>query len=200
MPKKEKYKIDKPWFIARLKDRKQSMRALARYMRLDIWSVSKMFSGGRKMDMQVEAKQIAEFLGVTLQDVMKHAGVDVDVRMIPVVGYIDENGTAHINHDKPVDRIPGPTDLSRDAFALLCRASIGGVTLLAGWMLFVEPDDKVSKRAVGRLCLVQPTEQEPILAIVQRERKNGYTVQAVGGGRGEMLELDWATPILWIRT
>jgi transcriptional regulator with XRE-family HTH domain len=60
--------IDTAWFHQQLRERKQSVRGLARFMSIDPSAASRMLRGERGMSAE-EQGQIADFLGVGLQEI-----------------------------------------------------------------------------------------------------------------------------------
>ncbi|WP_137154596.1 helix-turn-helix transcriptional regulator [Rhizobium sp. FKL33] len=63
--------IDTAWFHRQLEARGSSVRGLARHLGLDASAVSRMLTGERKMSAD-EQDRIAEFLGVSLEEVAVH--------------------------------------------------------------------------------------------------------------------------------
>jgi transcriptional regulator with XRE-family HTH domain len=63
--------IDTAWFHRQLDLRGSSVRGLARHLGLDASAVSRMLNGERKMSAE-EQDRIAEFLGVSLEDIASH--------------------------------------------------------------------------------------------------------------------------------
>lgn len=66
-------KIDTRWFQDRLADKRLSQRQLAARLQLDPAAVSLMLRGRRKMSV-AEAAEIASYLGVEVDEVLRHAG------------------------------------------------------------------------------------------------------------------------------
>ena len=61
-------RIDTAWFHQQLDERGESVRRLARYMRLDPSAVSRMLKGDRKMSAD-EQDHISNFLGINLEEI-----------------------------------------------------------------------------------------------------------------------------------
>ena len=66
-------RIDTRWFQDRLADKQLSQRQLAARLRLDPAAVSLMLRGRRKMSV-AEAAEIANYIGVEVDEVLRHAG------------------------------------------------------------------------------------------------------------------------------
>src|SRR3954452_5034580 len=65
------------WFLAALDRAGVSQADLARHLRLAPSAVSRMLKGERQMKL-LEAVQVANFLGVSQEDVLRHAGATAD--------------------------------------------------------------------------------------------------------------------------
>lgn len=107
--------IDGEWFTRKLEETNKSMRGLARHLEVDVSAVSRMFSGTRKMKMN-EASAIAHFLGAPVAEVLKHAGVSVDLDGLPTRVML----AAAINEKGQLERLTEPRPLPQ---AILDRAS-----------------------------------------------------------------------------
>lgn len=69
--------IDTEWFHLQLERRGETVRGLARFMRIDASAVSRMLRGERKMSAD-EQDQVAAFLELSLEDVAQHRRVNPD--------------------------------------------------------------------------------------------------------------------------
>jgi transcriptional regulator with XRE-family HTH domain len=69
--------IDTEWFHLQLERRGETVRGLARFMRIDASAASRMLRGERKMSAD-EQDQVAAFLGLSLEDVAQHRRVKPD--------------------------------------------------------------------------------------------------------------------------
>jgi plasmid maintenance system antidote protein VapI len=69
--------LNREWFLEKLKDKNKSLRGLARHFSIDPSAASRIFSHGRKMQID-EADKMAEFLEISVQEVLHHAGVTID--------------------------------------------------------------------------------------------------------------------------
>jgi transcriptional regulator with XRE-family HTH domain len=64
-------KIDTAWFHQQLEAKGETVRGLGRFMQIDASAASRMLKGERKMSAE-EQDLIAEFLGVSLDEVARH--------------------------------------------------------------------------------------------------------------------------------
>jgi len=69
----QKLPIDSAWFRNVLARRRESLRALARFMQMDAAAVSRMLNGQRGMS-AAEQDKVAAFLGIGLSEVAAHRG------------------------------------------------------------------------------------------------------------------------------
>ncbi len=218
--------IDKDWFVGRLKDVGKSMRALARFLEVEASTVSLMFSGRRKMRLD-EAEAIARFLDVTVETVLRHAGIrsltseeSGEARLVPVTGRIDGRGRVVLKKrfttpdgaaggTGGVETVTGPAGLPAGAVALVGRfqgkaadqanSQAGGeLALLDNAYFFYVPSKKFSPGAVGRLSIVQVGGRTVLRRVIQSDDPDQFELTGFGAP-SPAAELDAATPILWIR-
>ena len=188
---------DTEWFKARLADKQMSMRKLATLMNLDVSAVSLMLNGKRGMS-ALEAAEAARLLGVPVDEVMRHAGIDMrgaikDV--VPVVGWVDAKGEIHRGRVIGPKTVAGPPEEGLEAI----RAQGGAFD---GWLFFYRPIDRVSLEVVSRLCVVTIAGQDDErLAWVHRGYEPGGWNLASFDGSGGMVpaRLASASPVVWTR-
>lgn len=188
------------WFASKLADKRLSQRQLAKLMGLDASAMSLMLRGKRKMDVK-EAGEIARFLGVHVDEVLRHAGVAVTQRLeagrVPVAGWVNEDRDvfmgAGLIGPSVVDAPPGLDD----GVALRMQTD----DAQDGWLLFYRPIEGVSLETVGRLCVVTLEDGSSAVRIVRRGYEPGTWSLAVYGAarRSESARLVSASPVLWMR-
>ncbi|HEX9446649.1 MAG TPA: helix-turn-helix transcriptional regulator, partial [Dongiaceae bacterium] len=93
--------IDDQFFRDALKAADKSQREMARFMGLDPAAITLMLQGRRAMQLS-EAQQIADFLGVAIEDVLRHAGLQLShdapsagtskASAVPLLGTIGVDG------------------------------------------------------------------------------------------------------------
>lgn len=176
------------------------MRKLAGLMELDASAVSLMLNGKRKMTAG-EAGTAARLLGVPVDEVLRHAGVDVrgaTAASVPIWGWVDAGGTVHEGRVLGPRTVSGPPGASEGMRAL--RAQTGGQ--FDGWLLFYRDAEGISLEAVGRLCVVKVAGQTGHrVGWVQRGYEAGWWNLASirPGDPPEMVRLTSAVPIQWTR-
>jgi transcriptional regulator with XRE-family HTH domain len=199
--------IDGNWFHNQLDDRGQSLRALARHLGKDASAVSRTFSGKRKMTME-EAAEIASFLGVSVTEVMHHAGITREGEGLGPKILL----SAVIGEDGEVRSLPEPQPLpqavldkaqlsigagrNRRIIAAQVRASTGALSIWDDAVLLFAPTDGIEPGAIGALSICCLSGGKQILAKLDRARKTGEArVVSPDGGIGEAV-LTTATPVL----
>jgi transcriptional regulator with XRE-family HTH domain len=160
--------MDGPWFIAALDRAGASQADLARHLGLAPSAISRMLKGERQMKL-LEAVQVAAFLGVSQDDVVRRAGADVDApprrergrrgrppsRRLPVATPMTRaaepipirsaghsgGGQEIILEDAPIGYTPRPANLSgvRGAYAIYMFAADMEPRYEQGWLLHVNP-------------------------------------------------------------
>lgn len=196
-------KIDRRWFTATLSDRRISQRQLAKLMGVDPASIHRLLTGKRPMRMD-EAVNIASLLGVPVADVLGHAGVNVSgsVASVPLVGFVDGQGEAHLDWNAQGERVPSPVELPPRACAVQMRTASSPIDSWDGWILYTTLPDGIAADALGRLCLVGlKGNGVDLLRFVRRGYRRGYyNLTSTAAPSLSDAELDWATPILHIQT
>lgn len=192
--------IDTLWFRDKIRDSLYvSQRRLAREMHLDPASLSLLLRGKRKMQL-VEAEQLAQLLGVPLEEVLRHAGLKLpEMRSFPITGWVDEGAAYHeLSEHLPA---PGPDSLPADAQAAQIRA-LGDLT--DGWLLFHGGRERLGPGVWGRLCLAGVEAGNVCLGFVNKSYKPGLADLRCGlihrpPGHMEGVPVAWASPIILIQ-
>lgn len=195
--------IDTAWFVTQLSDRRMSQRALARLMGIDPASVHRLLQGKRPMRFD-EATQLARLLGVTVDDVLRHAGMPVGAgATVPVVGTIEAGGEAHIDWGASIGQVPAPLEMPPNTVALRARTAGTPWDPMDGWVMYLRPPvDGVPADAVGRMCVVRLAGSG---AMLLRFLRRGYTrgrYNLVGWHAASLDDaaLDWAVAVEHIVT
>jgi transcriptional regulator with XRE-family HTH domain len=199
--------IDKEWFFDRLRDRRQSLREMARHMELDPSAVSRMLSGQRKMQME-EAGAIARFLGAPVAEVLKHAGIALDIdghpsrvvlaATITSAGRIDRLSEARSLPQQVIDRALAalsPRGNSR-VIAAQVRAQSGPMAMWDDAVVLFGYTEIVEPAAIGVLSVCRLMSGEQILAKIESARKTGEARITGLDHTPREVTLDTATPVL----
>ena len=199
--------VDKDWFFDQLKDRKQSLRDMARHMELDPSAVSRMLSGQRKMQME-EAGAIAKFLGAPVAEVMKHAGLSLNfdgqtsrvllAATVTATGKIDRLSEPRNLPQQVIERAQAALSSRGNTrvIAAQVRAPKGPLAMWDDAVVLFGYTETVEPSAIGVLSVCRLMSGEQILAKIESARKTGEA--KIIGLDHEMREvmLDTATPVL----
>ncbi|MDK2769936.1 MAG: helix-turn-helix domain-containing protein [Sphingomonas sp.] len=201
--------MDGEWFRKLLRDRNKSTRGLARHLDIDGSAVSRMFSGQRRMKME-EANAIASFLAVPVSEVLKHAGVSMDLDGLPtrilLAAIIGETG----NIERLKDPRPLPQSVIDRAHAAISghrngsivaaqvRAPNGPLAVFDDAVALFAHTDEVEAAAIGALSICRTHDGEQILARIERARKTGEAKIVLTSGKVIEVILHTATPVLAI--
>lgn len=195
--------IDTDWFLIQLAERRMSQRQLARFMGIDPASVHRLLQGKRPMRFD-EAGQLAQLLGVTVDDILRHAGLPVGAgQTVPVVGRIEDGGEAHIDWGHEIDRVPAPLDMAANSVAVVMRTAGTTWEPMDRWVMFFQPPvDGITVDAIGRMSLVRLAGSGTILLrFLRRGYKRGrFDLIGWQVASLEDVALDWATPVEHIKT
>ncbi len=201
--------IDKDWFLRRLGDNNKSVRGLARHLNIDASAASRMLSGERRMKMD-EASSIAQFLGVHVKDVLKHAGVAIDLDGMPtrilLVATVTEDGSVvYLREPRPlpqsiIDRahaaIGGASN--ERIIAAQIRADKGPLAIIDDAVLLFRQTDSFDQSSIGTLSIARTTAGEVGIGKILRARKTGEAIAAGVDGKIYERDIVAATPILAI--
>lgn len=192
--------INTEWFRERMADRKLSQRGVARELGLDPAALSLTLRGKRTMKMH-EAIDLARLLGVPLAELLVRSGVNAMMpsQAIAVTGWLDNHGEVHFEPD--LGEADRPLGLPTGATAIQCRTAGSDLDYMDGWVLFVDrPSEPPTPENVGRLCLVRLTGSVVYLAQLRRGYASGRWNLAGPVAHATDVSVDWAAPILNIRT
>ena len=159
--------MDGIWFQEQLKRAGRSQADLARHLRLNAASVSRLFKGERQLKL-LEAAQLAAYLGLSHDEVIRRAGLYdaagayvglppgdpggpprrydrplLGQRDLPVRGRAEGGPDGAIILDsEPIDWAHRPAELqgARDAFAMFVTGTSMGEVLPEGTTIFVHPN------------------------------------------------------------
>ncbi len=202
--------IDSDWFKAKLEENHLSMRDLAKRLDMNISSLSRTISGDRRMQLE-EAKQIAHFLRAPVAEVMRHAGVAIDLDGMPTRIML----AAIIQADGRMERLKDPAPLSQDIIdkaqsaisrsgngqiiAAQIRANEGPLSMWDDALVLFKHTDTVEQAAIGSLSMVRnrDTGNQGIVKVMRARKTGEATVQRPSGDIVE-ISMDYATPVIAI--
>lgn len=193
-------KVDREWFRDRLGDMKMSQRKLAKHLGLDPAAITLMLRGERRISTE-EAQEIAALLSVPVTEIMRRAGVDVrdDVRKVPLTGYLTQESVVEkIGKGEP-EFIEAPADVPGGSFAVQVRDHQSPHD---GWIMIVSGDKVEPERVIDRACACSTQGGKVVTGIIKKGYKRGtynLVITATKPRIIENAEIEWASPILWIK-
>ena len=133
---------------------------------IDPAAASLMLRGKRRMTPH-EAHQISVILGTPLNEVMRHAGIDVteDIHNCPVTAHVNEHGAVTLMPPGTHDLAKGPADCPMGTYAVQVRSH---ASIKDRWMLFVTPAQQPAEKNLDLLCLVATADGKQVMAVVRR--------------------------------
>lgn len=197
-----KPKIDTAWFRDRIIVRHLSQRKLAKALGLDPAAMSLMLRGKRHI-LPTEAEKLAIELGVPLDEVLEHIGINTDAgaeNTAPIVGISNDAGEVRLGRVEGPRRVPSPVGMPSGGSVL----RVQGEGFVDGWLAFYVPSSTIDPAAIGRLAVVQIAgANEWYLRVLRRGYTKGtYNLQDVLG-KGiavEGVKVASAAPVLWLKT
>lgn len=195
--------INTRWFKDVLAEKQITQRNVSASLSLDPASVSLMLRGKRRLQLD-EAAALAQLLGVPLDDVLYHAGIDPTAGAtrgsVPLMGWIDNEGEVHMRRPEGPRRAQAPAGMPENTVAVRFQTDDPS----DGAVAYYVPKEGVDTDAVGRLCVVQlaPAGKGPrYLRVVKRGYQRGtWTLVRQDGSKPlENVELASASPVLWVR-
>lgn len=190
--------IDQRWFQDTLRDRKMTQRELAAAIDVDPSSLSLLLSGKRRMTVET-AGRIAKAMGVSLDDVVVHAGVTLaqeSAGSVDLIGYVDGEAEAHLAG--PIGRVRAPVLPMCDA-AISMRTAQTDLDMMHGWVGFLGAKEPCSAEAVDRTCLVSTGGQTMLRLVRRGSVPNTYTLTGIGQPPIYDTRVDWIRRVLMFR-
>jgi hypothetical protein len=187
------------WFRDRLKDKKISQRGLAKLLEIDPAAASLMLRDMRKMTSH-EAHQIAQILGLPLNEIMRQAGIEVidDVSRVPITSFMDEEGNVSLMAARTYDTVVGPADCPSGTYAIQVRSP---ATVKDGWLLFVSPTQGPSAEFIDKLCSTATAEGKQLVGVVRRgyRRETHNLILWPSNNVASDVNVVWSSNVLWIK-
>lgn len=90
-PKTRPGVIDRDWLLGVLAARGMSQRQLARRMKVDAASVSRLVNGRRHLTLE-ESVELARILVIPVREVIVHAGIDLTAPAVALADYVVDFG------------------------------------------------------------------------------------------------------------
>jgi transcriptional regulator with XRE-family HTH domain len=200
--------IDDQFFRDALRAADKSQREMARFMGLDPAAITLMLQGRRAMQLS-EAQQIADFLGVAIEDVLRHAGLHLSndetgsatarPLTVPLIGTIGGSGEIKLDAKSTGKSVDAPAKLPPEAAALRATEDVFAPVVMRGALLYFKPSNVVEPSAIGRLAVVRLGNRSIKLRHVAPGFDFDRFTLTDQQGSQENVGLMAATPVLWIK-
>lgn len=133
--------VNKRYFSDLMKDRKLSLREVAR--RMEVWpaALSRSLDDKRKMQME-EAVSLARILSVPLAEVLVNAGIEqaiVTARRCNIIGHVHVGAEVEPVPADVIERVAIPDGISDDVVAIQNHTSETQAAYADGWVTFLGP-------------------------------------------------------------
>lgn len=100
-----------------------------------------------------------------------------------------------------IAQVVGPRELPAGTVAVQARTAASGVDTIDGWIFFYVPGKAVDTEAINRLSVVKVSGGRTYLAHIRRGYTEGrYNLMMFSGKMDQDVEIEWAAPVLWVRT
>jgi len=200
--------FDTRWFKTVIADKNLRQKDIAKQLQLDASAVSLMLRGKRDIKLE-EAGELARILGVSVQEILDHAGVDlppdyVGVESVPVIGWIDDAGCLHEGKGLlGPKRAVAPPQCVQGTVAARFQLSgaVGGFSMRDGWLIYWLPVEYVQPEAIGRKAVVTTRrDQTQRVRLIKPGFDQGqYRLLRPGDGQAESGKLLTASVITWMK-
>ena len=199
--------VDKDWFEQLLAKKGRSQNDMARHIGVDPSAMSRTLNGVRKMQIN-EANEIARFLGAPVSEVLKHAGVAVDLDGMPtrilLAATVDGAGTVkRLPDPKPlpqsiIDRARAAIHLNGNGLVIAAqvRANKGPLAAWDDAVVLFGHTENVDSDAIGSLAVCRLFDGEQIIAKIERARKTGEAKITTFANETREVVLQTATPVI----
>lgn len=198
-PKQPKFNVDTAWLLARLKEKKLSIRAVSRVLQCDASNISRVFRGLQPIRIE-QAAVIAPMLNLPLDELLRRCGIYVNERSLPIVYTTD--GSLHIHRKPPPHAyppLPVHSSLPPHAVGALCTEK-GCNTF--GWVFAFTPPRDIAPAAVGRFSLIRLRDGSELIRFLKPAIRQGrFDLVPFSSVRPFTdVEIEAATPILFVQT
>ena len=197
MPLLKAYPVDRAWFLARLREKKLSIRKLAKLIGRDPSSVSRITYGRQLLHLE-DAIKIARILNVTLYELLRRMGREPSTEgmILPVIGSVNDSLHITICRGKHAS-IPSMPLFDQGAVGLICDDS---ASLFYGWIFAYIPAAVIESTAIGRLSVVHHATAGLLIRFVKPGLHAGkFDLTGFSGQNLPNVDISAASPVLHIR-
>jgi len=172
--------VNKRFFMDVMKDRRLSLREVAR--KIEVWpaALSRSLDGKRKMQLP-EAVRLAQALNVPLAEVLMNAGIQEAQtvgRRCNIIGHMVASGVVKPVPDGTIERTPIPDSLPDNVVAVQAHTADTTASYCDGWIyFFAEETEPVA--LIGHFVLAMLEDGTMIMGTLRRGYEAG-TFNLVG--------------------
>lgn len=193
--------VNKKWFQDAFADRRTSQNAFAKKIGMDTASLSLLLDGKREFTLD-KAARIARGLGVSLDDVLVHTGIDISTnhgRHVPILGFIDGESRVDLL-DEPSGIVTAPDELETGSCAFVMRTTRTGLDMMDGWIAFAGPQADAPD-TLDRTYVLKPKGAEQAQMRVVRRGASARKFMLIGIHQPVTYdaEIEWVRPLLLFR-
>lgn len=178
--------VNKRFFDDKLRDRRLSLRSVAKQMDMLPSQLSLTLNGKRRMQI-AEAVKIGQILGAPLADVMIAAGIEEakhDRRRCNIIGHLVGGGEVSMTKIDPVgkgaiERVIIPDGLPDNVEAIQARTHGSNFAHADGWLFFLSAERQSPNELIGQFSAVQIENGPMVVGTIGRGYTSGtYNVMA----------------------
>jgi transcriptional regulator with XRE-family HTH domain len=129
-----------------------TQRSIAKFLGCDPASVSMLFQGKRQLRID-EARLMSAQLGVSVQEVLKRAGIDI-APQVKLIGHVEASGAVTLLAKGDEADVDAPRDLPQGAYALQVRTHFSHLAAFDRWIVFVSGLREEPPHLLNRLALI----------------------------------------------
>lgn len=190
--------VNKRYFDDLMKDRRLSLRSIARQMDILPSQLSLTMNGKRRMQI-TEAVRLGQILGAPLADVMIAAGIEeakTDRRRCNVIGHLTGTGEIVLLDKSAIERVTVPDGLPDDVFAIQARTLDSPFSYMDGWLYYGSSEKQDPSELLGCFCLAKLEDGPLVFGTLRRGYSPGtYNLQA-GPQHLTSQRIEWVSRIL----
>lgn len=190
--------VNKRFFDDLMKDRRLSLRSIARQLDMLPSQLSLTLNGKRRMQI-TEAVKLGQILGAPMAEVMIAAGIEearLDRRRCNVIGHLTGTGEVQLVEPGSVERVMVPDGLPDDVFAIQARTMDSAFSYMDGWVYFGSSEKQDPADLTGCFSLVQIVGGALMMGTIRRGYSTGtFNVQA-GPMNLTSQRIEWASKII----
>lgn len=202
--------VDEHWFKKTLKDQKISARQLSKLMKKHEGTVNRMFRGVQRISLE-DAADLSRFLGVPIQEVLIHSGLDPNIvgsatGTLPVAGHIDATRRVHRAGTNGTGKLKGPRTVeappSTIAGMLALRYHTTGTPLdvLDSAVIYCRPLGDLTVDMMNRWCVVRVKGGEELVRVLRRGSRQGrFSLWSDEEETHRDVELEAAAVVEWMK-